>query len=117
MPLVPIGDDTSGWASTDYRLGDVIVFHCLTAHAALPNRTDGLRVSGDFRWQPVTSPVKREFLHGRSGRTTEMFSTSLSREPWWRPVPAGVPVRTGEWDVHAPPRGSRFFEVDPAWSS
>ena len=30
--------DEPGWATTDYRPGDVLVFHCLTSHAALPNR-------------------------------------------------------------------------------
>ena len=31
--------------------GDVIIFHCLTPHAALPNTGRRLRLSGDFRWQ------------------------------------------------------------------
>ena len=28
-----------GWVTTDYEPGDVLVFHCLTTHGALPNRT------------------------------------------------------------------------------
>ena len=43
--------DERGWATTDYRAGDVLVFHCLTSHAALPNLDTSLRLSGDFRWQ------------------------------------------------------------------
>ena len=38
-----------GWASTDYEAGDVLVFHCLTTHAALPNREQRMRFSAEFR--------------------------------------------------------------------
>src|SRR5213078_2756487 len=38
-----------GWATTCYRPGDVIIFHCLTSHAALPNTSRQLRLSADFR--------------------------------------------------------------------
>jgi ectoine hydroxylase-related dioxygenase (phytanoyl-CoA dioxygenase family) len=47
----PLAGTERGWATTDYRAGDVIIFHCLTPHAALPNLTDRLRLSADFRWQ------------------------------------------------------------------
>jgi len=39
-----------GWATTDYQPGDVLVFHAYTVHAAPPNRTDVVRLSGDYRW-------------------------------------------------------------------
>jgi len=47
----PLSPAEPGWATTSYEPGDAIIFHCLTPHAALPNMTSELRLSGDFRWQ------------------------------------------------------------------
>ena len=60
-PLRPrvLGQGERGWATTDYRAGDVLIFHCLTSHAALPNRGTSLRLSGDFRWQRPDEPACR----------------------------------------------------------
>ncbi len=33
----PLGRLERGWRTTDYEPGDVLIFHCLTTHAALPN--------------------------------------------------------------------------------
>ena len=52
----PLSEPEPGWATTSYRPGDAIIFHCLTPHAALPNRGSALRISGDFRWQRVGQP-------------------------------------------------------------
>jgi hypothetical protein len=54
---VPIPPDAV-WASSGYRCGDVLLFNCLTVHRALPNVTvDQLRVSVDFRYQPMSEPI------------------------------------------------------------
>lgn len=37
--------------SGDLGLGDALVFHSLTLHRALPNRSDRLRLSVDYRFQ------------------------------------------------------------------
>ncbi len=39
------------WVASDFKLGDVIAFHSLTIHRALPNDTDRMRLSVDFRYQ------------------------------------------------------------------
>ena len=39
------------WVAGDFKLGDVIAFHSLTIHRALPNDTDRMRISVDFRYQ------------------------------------------------------------------
>ncbi|WP_099041798.1 phytanoyl-CoA dioxygenase family protein [Mycobacterium neglectum] len=47
------------WLSTDYRLGDVIIFSTRALHATLDNRSKGFRLSVDARFQPagdVTDP-------------------------------------------------------------
>jgi 1-deoxypentalenic acid 11beta-hydroxylase len=44
------------WLTTDYRPGDVLVFHCLMLHWSLPNVSDRVRLSLDARCQPRTTP-------------------------------------------------------------
>jgi ectoine hydroxylase-related dioxygenase (phytanoyl-CoA dioxygenase family) len=46
------------WRCQDFLAGDVVVFHSLTMHRALPNRTpDQVRVSLDNRYQRVDDEV------------------------------------------------------------
>jgi hypothetical protein len=47
-----IDEENQEWHSSDFQLGDMIMFHSLTVHKAWPNVTDELlRVSCDFRYQ------------------------------------------------------------------
>ncbi len=103
-----------GWASADYRPGDVLIFHCLTAHAALPNRSSALRVSGDFRWQRADQPAPEQMVLGPAGRSVELFSRLFAREPWWQPVPPGLKLLPRGY-VALPPTASSFFTVHPGW--
>jgi hypothetical protein len=51
------------WYSTDYRIGDTLIFPALTVHKALPNLTeDRLRVSLDNRYQAVSDPIAEHML-------------------------------------------------------
>ncbi len=43
------------WCTIDYRPGDVLVFHSLMLHRALPNVSDRIRLSLDARCQPATT--------------------------------------------------------------
>ncbi|MBL8951770.1 MAG: phytanoyl-CoA dioxygenase family protein [Myxococcaceae bacterium] len=110
VALLPFAGTEPGWATTTYRPGDVIVFHCLTAHAALPNRREALRICGDFRWQRPEEPVCAELVRGSTG--AELGAQLFHRESWWHPMPAGVPI-VKESPVAAP--RSRFFAVHPGW--
>jgi ectoine hydroxylase-related dioxygenase (phytanoyl-CoA dioxygenase family) len=59
------------WYSIDYQIGDVLVFHSLTVHGALPNRTgDRLRISADFRYQRIRDPFSDHMLRPTGGRLT-----------------------------------------------
>ena len=137
-PLRPriLPADEPCWATTDYRPGDVLLFHCLTSHAALPNHSDRLRVSADFRWQaadqtapaelvlgPVagrtaSAPARRGRANGtpagRSGQV-ELYSRLLSYEPWWEPVPDGLMLASRHQMVATPPAPSRLFPLHPGW--
>lgn len=53
-----------GWLTTDYEPGDVLVFHCLTTHAALPNRHRRMRFSAEYRWQLADQPAPRRMVVG-----------------------------------------------------
>jgi hypothetical protein len=109
------GQGERGWATTHYRAGDALVFHCLTSHAALPNRGTSLRISGDFRWQRPDQPAPAQLVLAPAGRHRELFSRVLAREPWWEPVPGGITLSPRERLAAAAPGPSRYFTVHPGW--
>ncbi len=39
------------WVSSDFRQGDVLIFHSLTVHRSLENHTRSMRLSVDYRYQ------------------------------------------------------------------
>jgi ectoine hydroxylase-related dioxygenase (phytanoyl-CoA dioxygenase family) len=52
------------WLTTDYQVGDTLIFPALTIHKALPNITeDRLRVSLDNRYQRIGDPVAEHMLN------------------------------------------------------
>ena len=54
----------SEWHSTNYEVGDTLIFPALTVHKALPNVTeDRLRVSLDNRYQRVGDPIAEHMLN------------------------------------------------------
>jgi Phytanoyl-CoA dioxygenase (PhyH) len=108
-----------GWATTSYRPGDAIVFHCLTPHAALPNTASALRISGDFRWQLPTTPAPSEMVLGpaRVARQHELYLRLFCGTRWWEPVPDGLTLRPREELAAIPPGPSRFFPVHPGWQA
>lgn len=116
-PLRPhvLGTAERGWATAHYRPGDVLVFHCLTAHAALPNRDTVLRLSGDFRWQRSDQVAPAELVLGPAGGKWELFSRLFAREPWWQPVPGGLTLSPRERLAAEPPVPSRLFTVHRGW--
>jgi len=104
-----------GWATTDYRPGDVLIFHCLTPHAALPNHSAALRLSTDIRWQLPDRPVPAQLVLGPHGARHELFSRLFGRAGWWEPVPAGLTLLPREQLAGKPPGPSMFFAVHPGW--
>lgn len=54
---VDVDDGDPDWSSTDYEPGDVIVFHSLTVHGAMPNNTGTIRLSADYRYQSANEPL------------------------------------------------------------
>jgi hypothetical protein len=84
----PLDRLEGGWRTADYQPGDVLVFHCLTTHAALPNGQDRMRLSGEFRWQRHDQPAPQRVVIGPRGH--EIGSRLFSGTPWWRSVLPGL---------------------------
>lgn len=110
-PSTILPDDEPNWATTEFEPGDVLLFHCLTLHIGLPNHTNGLRISGDFRWQRADDLAARHLVFDRNG--IEKLSERFRMMPWWRPVPTGLRFATEESTAVAPssPPPSRFVSV------
>lgn len=54
IPRDAIADDA--WRSASFRVGDVLIFNYLTAHTALPNPSEEIRLSLDVRAIPASAP-------------------------------------------------------------
>jgi len=87
------------WLASDYRAGDVLVFHSMTVHRALLNRTtDRMRLSCDFRYQRQGEALVARSLQPHFGRLgwEEIYrgwhSTRL--QYYWK----GLDYRVVDWD-------------------
>jgi hypothetical protein len=92
------------WVGGDYRLGDAVIFHSLTVHRALPNLSgDRMRLSVDFRYQPLSHPIDAGSLRPHMDRIAweEVYAgwSSDRYKYYWR----DLPIRYAEQDrrVHA----------------
>jgi hypothetical protein len=110
-----LGPEERGWVTAHYRVGDALVFHCLTSHAALANRGTWLRLSGDFRWQLADQLAPAQLVLAPAGHRRELFSRLLADKPWWEPVPANAALCPRERLIARPPGPSRYFAVHPGW--
>lgn len=104
--------EAEGWASTEFSIGDVLLFHCLTSHAALPNRSDRLRLSQDCRWQSAHQPAPARMIYGsKAERDGEAMHRLLGAQPWWEPVPATLRFQADDVRDGGSVARSRFFPV------
>ena len=54
---IEIKDPLEGrWVSGAFKVGDVLLFHSMTVHKGVPNRSNRLRMSMDVRYQLVSEP-------------------------------------------------------------
>ncbi len=62
--LAIIEDELDGqWHSSDFEIGDSLIFHSLIVHQALPNVTeDRMRISLDNRYQAMDIPISEKNL-------------------------------------------------------
>jgi len=86
------------WRGTDFATGDVVVFHSLTVHKALPNETtDRIRLSVDYRYQAEAQPVVQDSFRPHHGQIDweEVYAGWRSKrlQYYWR----DRPIRWVEW--------------------
>ena len=55
------------WVSNPFKQSDVLIFHSMTVHKGLPNKTDRLRMSLDGRYQKVSDPISPHCLKPLGG--------------------------------------------------
>jgi ectoine hydroxylase-related dioxygenase (phytanoyl-CoA dioxygenase family) len=76
------------WAGGGFEFGDAIVFHSLTMHRALPNTSDRMRLSVDYRFQREGEALTEGCLEPHFGRLHwEEIYSGWSRDDlkyYWR---------------------------------
>jgi hypothetical protein len=82
---VDVDPNDRDWASTEYEPGDVILFHSLTVHGAMPNHTGQIRLSADYRYQSAKDPLVGGTL-----------------KPHWYPKVPDWPELVADWRSLAP---------------
>lgn len=98
QPTAPTGYVLDGnehgceWVGGEINAGDMLLFHSLTVHAALPNRSRQLRISLDCRFQSYSRPVNPGTLvfTGTSNRSwDDVYATWTSDELkyYWTTLP------------------------------
>jgi len=50
------------WATTEFRMGDVLIFGMFTMHGSVNNLTNRFRISCDTRYQPAADPVDERWV-------------------------------------------------------
>jgi hypothetical protein len=99
------------WVTTDYTIGDTLIFHSLTVHQALPNRTpDRLRISLDNRYQALDQPIAEHMLlphlrthHELTWEEVYRDWRSTELQYYWRDLDLKVLPKNESW-------GARGFE-------
>ncbi|MGC5033401.1 phytanoyl-CoA dioxygenase family protein [Micromonospora sp. DT229] len=93
----------ASWLTADFDPGDVVVFHSMTVHKALPNRTaDRIRISADFRYQRASTPLAPHMLEPSGGKLS------------WADVYAGwssdgLKYYWKQWDLTTTPYDYRYY--------
>ena len=100
---VPDDELTGDWLSVDYEIGDALIFHSHAVHRALPNTTERLRLSVDYRYQSAREPIVGAFLdpHVANMGWEEVYAgwESSDLQYYWR-----------NFDVETVVRDSRFYD-------
>lgn len=104
LGVKPDALDSARWHTTDYRMGDVLVFHSFTVHGALPNRSGRrLRISADFRYQRAADPMTPHMLKPSGGQLDwpEIYADweSEQYQYYWR-----------SWQLRIVPYSRSYYE-------
>ena len=78
------------WLTSEFFMGDVILFGMHTMHASTTNLTNRFRLSCDVRYQPASEPADHRWKEGGPGHTvhgiSELVPMEKARAEWGLPV-------------------------------
>ena len=72
------------WRSADFQAGDVLLFNSLCIHSALPNLSQEIRLSADYRFSGVSKEVAKDSLLPHLWGLTweEIYEGARAKGPW-----------------------------------
>jgi len=90
--IQPGAERGDAWVAGELRAGDVLIFHSLTVHEALPNLSGQLRISLDCRFQNYHRPVNPGTLvfTGSGKRSWDSIYANWRRDDlkyYWKRLP------------------------------
>ncbi len=78
------------WQTSEFFMGDVILFGMHTMHASTTNLTNRFRLSCDVRFQPASDPADERWVKGGPGHTVhgikELIPIDKARAQWGLPA-------------------------------
>jgi len=99
---IEIMDPLEGrWVCGDFAVGDVLLFHSMTVHKGLSNRSDKLRMSMDVRYQLVNEPFNIDNANpdGQPLSWEEVYADwrSDALKYYWRRLPLTLQSFDPQW--------------------
>ena len=75
------------WQTTDFQVGDVLIFGMFTMHASLDNTTNRFRLTADTRYQPANEPVDERWVGSEpighyAWQKSETIPMHQARQKW-----------------------------------
>ena len=77
------------WATTEFKIGDIVILNMNIIHASLLNMTNRLRISCDTRYQPLSDPIDSRWSGNNPKGHEQLWkkgvkleSVSSSRQRW-----------------------------------
>jgi len=116
---IEISDPLSGrWVCGDFAAGDMLLFHSMTVHKGLPNRSDRLRMSMDVRYQRLSEPfnIDNASPDGQPLSWEEVYAgwRSDALKYYWRRLPLTLQPFDRQWFDKRDTLGFEFGEAgDP----
>ena len=122
VPALP-ADATAGgeWAGGPIYAGDVLIFHSLTVHAALPNLSRQMRISLDCRFQDYARALNPAILAfaGESGKSWEKTYRGWHSDElkyYWKKLPltfkpSKAELRELSMNAESPAQGARYERI------
>jgi hypothetical protein len=99
---IEIKDPLEGrWVSGAFAIGDVLIFHSMTVHKGVPNRSDKLRMSMDVRYQLVSEPFNPDNANpdGQPLSWEEVYAgwQSDALQYYWKRLPLTLKPFDRQW--------------------